>query len=98
VSADREAARAARFYRRTLDEMEADWDGLGKRAGYVRNAEIVDSLRGDADRLVAIWDGSSPGTRNVIALAEAAGRLGRVVTLTLERAPATTPAIREGRV
>jgi hypothetical protein len=81
VSADREAARAARFYRRALDEMPADWDGLGRRAGFVRNVRLVESLTGSEDRLVAIHDGVSPGTSHVIAEARRAGKLGRVVTL-----------------
>jgi hypothetical protein len=46
----------------------ADWDGLGRRAGLVRNAEIV----AHADRLVAFWDGASLGTANTVL--QAAGR------------------------
>jgi len=46
----------------------ADWAGLGQKAGLVRNAEIV----ANADRLVAFWDGGSPGTANLVM--QAAGR------------------------
>lgn len=80
VSADREAARAARFYRRKLDELAADW-GLGRGAGYARNAQLVDSLTGADDRLVAVWDGTSPGTSHVVGLARDAGKLRRVIVL-----------------
>lgn len=44
---------------------EADWDGLGKRAGFVRNEQIVDY----ADAVVCFWDGESKGTRHDIDLA-----------------------------
>lgn len=43
----------------------ADWDGLGKRAGYVRNAEMADY----ADALLVFWDGASRGTKHMIDLA-----------------------------
>lgn len=84
VSADREAARAARFYRRELDEFpvtEEEWEAKGLRAGPDRNRRLVASLTGDRDRLVAVWDGASTGTRHVVGLADDAGRLARVVTL-----------------
>ena len=38
----------------------ADWDVDGRVAGHLRNAEM---LKG-SNLLVAIWDGSSPGTKN----------------------------------
>lgn len=79
VSADTEAARAARFYRRELDEMPADWDSLGKRAGPERNQRLVDSLSGPEDRMICVWDGESAGSRDVTRRAERAGKLGRVI-------------------
>lgn len=45
-----------------LYEFPADWDTYGKRAGYIRNAEMGDF----ADLLVAFWDGESRGTRHMI--------------------------------
>lgn len=48
-----------------------DWAKHGKRAGFVRNAEIVD----DCDRVVAFWDGASRGTKHTIDLARKAGKL-----------------------
>lgn len=43
----------------------ADWDRLGKRAGYVRNEEMAKN----ADALVAFWDGQSKGTKHMIETA-----------------------------
>jgi hypothetical protein len=39
-----------------------DWDGLGKRAGMARNAEMGMY----ADALIAFWDGESKGTQHMI--------------------------------
>ena len=47
----------------------ADWDGLGKSAGYIRNAEMAEN----ADILIAIWDGKSRGTRHMIDIARRKG-------------------------
>ena len=47
----------------------ADWDGLGKRAGYVRNRLMADN----ADALVALWDGCSKGTKDMIETARLKG-------------------------
>lgn len=44
----------------------ADWDNLGKKAGYVRNEEMAKY----ADALIAFWDGKSKGTKHMIDLAE----------------------------
>ena len=49
----------------------ADWDGLGKRAGYMRNAEMAKFAVKDGNYavLVAFWDGKSKGTKHMIDLA-----------------------------
>lgn len=47
----------------------ADWEGLGKRAGYVRNAKMAEN----AYALVAVWDGRSKGTKHMIDLAKTKG-------------------------
>ena len=47
----------------------AQWDIYGKRAGFVRNREIV----AHADELVAFWDGKSKGTAHSIELAQQKG-------------------------
>lgn len=46
----------------------AAWNVYGKRAGYVRNAQMI--TEGQAEQLVAFWDGSSKGTKHMINLAE----------------------------
>ena len=51
-----------------------DWDGLGKRAGFVRNAEMGDY----ADMLIAFWDGKSKGTKNMIDYATKKGLVVKV--------------------
>lgn len=44
-------------------QFHPDWKGLGKQAGFIRNAEMVTF----ADALIAVWDGRSQGTKHVIA-------------------------------
>lgn len=46
-----------------------DWTKYGKRAGFVRNALIVN----ECDALVAVWDGKSKGTMHSVALAQERG-------------------------
>jgi hypothetical protein len=46
-----------------------NWNTYGKKAGYLRNKEMIK----EADALIAIWDGKSPGTRHIIALAKFKG-------------------------
>lgn len=63
---------------------EANWDRHGKAAGPIRNQAMIDwaqleDWHGDrgTGALVAVWNGQSPGTANVIALAASQGlRLG----------------------
>jgi hypothetical protein len=40
----------------------ADWDAHGKAAGHIRNRQMAEY----ADALVAVWDGKSRGTKNMI--------------------------------
>ena len=55
-----------------VKEFLADWNGLGKRAGYVRNAEMAKfAVENNNDgMLIAFWDGKSKGTKHMIDLAE----------------------------
>lgn len=50
-------------------EFHADWDRFGRSAGAIRNGEM--SLHADA--LIALWDGKSRGTKNMIDVATRAG-------------------------
>lgn len=45
-----------------INGITAHWKKYGKQAGPIRNREIVSQI----DRLVAFWDGHSPGTRDCI--------------------------------
>ena len=71
---DEAAEKAAR--ERGLDVVVhyANWTLYGKAAGQIRNQVVVD----DCDRLVAFWDGISPGTRGAISAASKAGKLEKV--------------------
>lgn len=53
-----------------LTQFPADWDGLGKRAGMVRNQQMADY----ADALLLIWDGESRGSAGMKAMMEKAGK------------------------
>jgi len=44
----------------------ADWDKYGKRAGFIRNVEIIDNC----DACIAFWDGESHGTKHDIELCQ----------------------------
>jgi len=47
----------------------ADWNKYGRGAGFVRNLEMADY----ADALIAVWDGESHGTKDMIDRAKAKG-------------------------
>lgn len=58
-----------------VSKFPADWDGLGKRAGYVRNAEMAKYAMENSNYgvLIAFWDGKSKGTKHMIDLAKRNG-------------------------
>ena len=47
----------------------ANWELYGKAAGFVRNRHMADY----ADALIAVWDGESKGTANMIKIAKKEG-------------------------
>lgn len=53
-----------------VHEFHADWDGKGKAAGHIRNAEMGQYAKAHNGALLALWNGVSPGTRGMIAWAE----------------------------
>ena len=54
----------------TVLVFKADWNQHGKRAGMLRNHDIIAA----ADRVVGFWDGKSNGTQHSIGLAKKAGK------------------------
>lgn len=52
-----------------LYKFPADWSTYGRRAGYLRNAQMADN----AEALLAIWDGESRGTKHMIDIAREKG-------------------------
>lgn len=51
----------------------ADWNRHGRRAGFVRNSEMVASLDPEVDAVLTFWDGESRGAKMAADLARAAG-------------------------
>ena len=45
-----------------IKEMPADWNRNGKAAGPMRNRDMAEY----ADAAIVVWDGKSPGSRNMI--------------------------------
>jgi len=74
--ADRLAASYAKRHCLELLQFRADWAQHGRRAGAIRNRQIVDN----ADALVAFWDEVSPGTRITLDMAISKGIPSTVVT------------------
>lgn len=60
--ADQLGEQFARDFGVPLTVCPANWDRYGKRAGYVRNAEMASQ----AEALIALWDGKSKGTLDMI--------------------------------
>jgi len=68
--ADRMADKAARRYGYKVERHPAPWQMLGKRAGIVRNVEMLDT---QPDLVIAFWDGESRGTGHMIQAARERG-------------------------
>ena len=64
--ADRQAAAYARALGLTVEGYPADWEALGRRAGIVRNLQMLDEK---PDLVLAFWDGESKGTWHAICAA-----------------------------
>lgn len=58
-----------------LTKFLADWDGLGKRAGYIRNQEMANY----SDYLIAFWNGNSRGTLHMIEIARKQNLKTRII-------------------
>ena len=64
--ADTLAKRYAIEHSLNYKEYLPDWKTYGKRAGFIRNQDIIDN----SDFVFAFWDGASAGTKNSIDLAK----------------------------
>ena len=58
-----------------INYYKPNWDLYGRSAGMIRNNQMAQN----ADGLVAFWDGSSKGTKNMIDLARRRGLKVKVV-------------------
>lgn len=62
IGADSLAERYAKEHNIKTIIYKPDWVKYGKRAGFIRNTDIINA----ADQIVAFWDGESKGTKNSI--------------------------------
>jgi hypothetical protein len=67
--ADSHGASWAKWKSYPVIEMPADWKSYGRSAGMIRNQAMLNQ----ADALLAVWDGHSPGTKNMISIAKRKG-------------------------
>jgi hypothetical protein len=51
----------------TVETHPADWDRYGRGAGAVRNHQMA---KAGGQRCIAFWDGTSPGTKDMITRAQ----------------------------
>ena len=58
-----------------LLKFPADWNTYGKRAGYIRNKEMLKN----ADAVICFWDGISKGTEHMIEITRKINKPLRVV-------------------
>ena len=61
-----------------------DWQGLGKKAGQVRNRQMGDYTKEHNGMLVAFWDKQSKGTKGMIDYATKIGLKSVVVYYNVE--------------
>lgn len=62
IGVDTAALRFAEFHEYEIIKMPANWDKYGKKAGILRNQEMVEI----ADAALCFWDGKSLGTKDMI--------------------------------
>lgn len=61
-----------------------DWEGLGKKAGHVRNRQMGDYAKEHNGMLAAFWDKQSRGTKGMIDYAKNIGLKSVVVYYNVE--------------
>ena len=55
----------------------ADWDKYGKRAGYIRNEDIIKNC----DFCIAFWDGISKGTMHSVSLCKKHNKPYKIINI-----------------
>ena len=55
----------------------ADWDKYGKRAGYIRNEDIIKNC----DFCIALWDGISKGTMHSVSLCKKYNKPYKIINI-----------------
>jgi len=75
--ADTLAEHFADMYNIPKKIFKPDWNTFGKRAGFLRNKDIVDT----ADQVIAFWDGKSKGTKSTIDLAKEQNKLLKIINI-----------------
>jgi hypothetical protein len=65
----------ARYHNIPVKSFPADWSHDGSAAGYIRNHKMGDY----ADELIAFWDGTSPGTKEMIEYMRSLGKPVRII-------------------
>ena len=68
--ADALGEKFAEEYKLPVKLFPADWEQYGKSAGAIRNRQMAEY----ADMLIAFWDGSSKGTKNMIETMKKLGK------------------------
>ena len=68
--ADTMAEHQAKIMGFTIERFLPDWETYGRRAGIIRNREMLDTW---PDIVLAFWDGQSPGTADCVAEAQRRG-------------------------
>lgn len=67
---DQIAEKAALRHGHSVSRHEADWETYGKRAGIIRNLQMLDAK---PSLVIAFWDGASRGTKHTITEARRRG-------------------------
>lgn len=75
--ADRLAGDAALRRGNPVEVFPADWDEHGRKAGIVRNLQMLDQK---PDLVIGFWDGISRGTKHTLAQAERRGIPVEIIT------------------
>lgn len=71
--ADSLAEKFALEHNLIFKKFPANWETEGKQAGTKRNREMINYVRDSKALLIAFWDGTSPGTKNMITISINAG-------------------------